>query len=79
MMPVNKLRCEGAGVPPGDIVDVEMERDEEERTVNRVRTRWLSSGLKPRLIVNAVRGAEAPLFHVIANPVIADSFDFSCG
>jgi Flp pilus assembly protein CpaB len=33
MMPVNKRLCEGAGVQPGDIVDVVMERDEEERTV----------------------------------------------
>ncbi len=33
MMPVNKKLCEGAGVQPGDIVDVVMERDEEERTV----------------------------------------------
>jgi hypothetical protein len=33
MMPVNKLLCQGAGVEPGDIVDVVMERDEEERTV----------------------------------------------
>jgi hypothetical protein len=33
MMPVNRVLCEGAGVRPGDIVDVVMERDEEERTV----------------------------------------------
>jgi hypothetical protein len=33
MMPVNKVLCEGAGVRPGDTVDVVMERDEEERTV----------------------------------------------
>ena len=33
MMPVNKLLCQGAGVRPGDLVDVVMERDEEERTV----------------------------------------------
>ena len=33
MMPVNKTLCHGAGVAPGDIVNVEMERDEEERTV----------------------------------------------
>jgi uncharacterized protein DUF1905/bacteriocin resistance YdeI/OmpD-like protein len=33
MMPVNKTLCLGAGVKPGDIVDVVMERDEEERTV----------------------------------------------
>jgi len=33
MMPVNKTLCRGAGVKPGDIVDVVMERDEEERTV----------------------------------------------
>jgi Flp pilus assembly protein CpaB len=33
MMPVNKTLCRGAGVHPGDLVDVVMERDEEERTV----------------------------------------------
>jgi hypothetical protein len=33
MMPVNKTLREGAGVRAGDIVDVVMERDEEERTV----------------------------------------------
>jgi hypothetical protein len=33
MMPVNKRLCDGAGVRPGDVVDVVMERDEEERTV----------------------------------------------
>lgn len=33
MMPVNKALCQGAGVRPGDIVEVLMERDEEERTV----------------------------------------------
>lgn len=33
MMPVNKTLCQGAGVKPGDIVDVVMERDAEERTV----------------------------------------------
>lgn len=33
MMPVNKTLCQGAGVQPGDIVDVVMERDVEERTV----------------------------------------------
>jgi uncharacterized protein YdeI (YjbR/CyaY-like superfamily) len=32
-MPVNKALCQGAGVAPGDIVDVVMERDEESRTV----------------------------------------------
>ena len=34
MMPVNKTLCEGAGVKPGDLVDVVIERDEEERTVD---------------------------------------------
>jgi hypothetical protein len=34
MMPVNSSLCAGAGVQPGDIVDVVMERDEEERTVD---------------------------------------------
>lgn len=33
MMPVNRTLCNGAGVKPGDIVEVVMERDEEERTV----------------------------------------------
>jgi len=31
---VNKILCEGAGVKPGDTVDVVMERDEAERTVD---------------------------------------------
>jgi hypothetical protein len=33
MMPVNKKLCAGAGVQPGDLVEVVMERDEEVRTV----------------------------------------------
>jgi hypothetical protein len=33
MMPVNKLLRAGAGAEPGDMVDVVMERDEDERTV----------------------------------------------
>jgi hypothetical protein len=33
MMPVNKTLCQGAGVQAGDLVDVVMERDVEERTV----------------------------------------------
>jgi Domain of unknown function (DUF1905)/Bacteriocin-protection, YdeI or OmpD-Associated len=33
MMPVNKTLCRGAGVIPGDVVDVVMERDANERTV----------------------------------------------
>jgi hypothetical protein len=33
MMPVNKTLRDGAGTKPGDIVDVVMERDDEERTV----------------------------------------------
>jgi hypothetical protein len=33
MMPVNQTLCRGAGVQPGDLVDVVMERDSEERTV----------------------------------------------
>ncbi len=33
MMPVNMKLREGAGVKPGDLVEVVMERDEEERTV----------------------------------------------
>jgi uncharacterized protein YdeI (YjbR/CyaY-like superfamily) len=31
---VNKALCVGAGVRPGDVVDVVMERDEKERTVD---------------------------------------------
>ena len=33
MMPVNKTLCQGAGVKPGDVVDVVMERDVVVRTV----------------------------------------------
>jgi Domain of unknown function (DUF1905)/Bacteriocin-protection, YdeI or OmpD-Associated len=33
MMPVNKALCAGAGAGPGDVVEVVMERDVEERTV----------------------------------------------
>jgi len=33
MMPVNKSLCLGAGVQPGDVVDVVMQRDKEECTV----------------------------------------------
>ena len=33
MMPVNKALCQGAGAQPGDTVEVIMERDAEERTV----------------------------------------------
>ena len=33
MMPVNKTLCQGADVQPGDVVDVVMERDVEERSV----------------------------------------------
>jgi hypothetical protein len=33
MMPVNKTLCASAGVQPGDIVDVVMEWDDQERTV----------------------------------------------
>jgi Bacteriocin-protection, YdeI or OmpD-Associated/Domain of unknown function (DUF1905) len=33
MMPVNKTLCQGAGVQPGDFVEVVIERDNEERTV----------------------------------------------
>jgi hypothetical protein len=34
MMPVNKALCKGAGALPGDMVEVVMERDGEERTVD---------------------------------------------
>lgn len=33
LMPVNKALCGSAGVQPGDVVDVVMERDEEKRSV----------------------------------------------
>ncbi|HTC46031.1 MAG TPA: YdeI/OmpD-associated family protein [Candidatus Aquilonibacter sp.] len=33
-MPVNKALCAGAGVQSGDVVDVVMERDDQERTVD---------------------------------------------
>lgn len=33
MMPVNQALCRGAGAQPGDVVEVVMERDGEERTV----------------------------------------------
>ena len=33
VMPVNKALCKGAGAGPGDLVEVVMERDGEERTV----------------------------------------------
>ena len=33
-MPVNSTLCRGAGVKPGDHVEVVMERDEEKRTVD---------------------------------------------
>jgi len=33
MMPVNKTLCEGAGVKPGDLIDVVMEHDTAVRTV----------------------------------------------
>lgn len=34
MMPVNSTLCRGAGVRPGDHVEIVMERDEEKRTVD---------------------------------------------
>ena len=34
MMPVNKALCAGAKTAPGDIVDVQMERDQEVRSVD---------------------------------------------
>lgn len=34
MMPVNKALCDSSGTKSGDIVDVVMERDEEERSVD---------------------------------------------
>ena len=46
MMPVNKALCQGAGAQPGDTVDVVMERDAEERTVEA------PPGLKKELAKN---------------------------
>jgi hypothetical protein len=51
MMPVNKILREGAGVEPGDMVDVVMEWDEEERTVEA------PAVLKKELATN--KGAQA--------------------
>lgn len=72
MMPVNKTLCQGAGVKPGDIVDVVMQRDAEERTVEppvelarvlkkskQARERWekLSFTHKKKM-ANSIRGAK---------------------
>ncbi|HET6181200.1 MAG TPA: YdeI/OmpD-associated family protein [Candidatus Sulfotelmatobacter sp.] len=61
MMPVNKKLCVGAGAKPGDTVDVVMERDVEERTVEApaalakelakskaARERWDSMAFTPK-------------------------------
>ncbi len=72
MMPVNKTLCEGAGVKPGDLVDIVMERDEQERTVEppaelqraikkskKVRERWESlSFTHKKEMANSIIGAK---------------------
>ena len=72
MMPVNKTLCEGAGVKPGDVVDVVMERDEEVRTIQpppdlerelkknkRVLERWESlSFTHKKEMANSITGAK---------------------
>ena len=72
MMPVNKTLCQGAGAKPGDMVEVVMERDAEERTVEppvelaralkkskRARERWdeLSFTHKKEM-ANSISGAK---------------------
>ena len=52
MMPVNELLRTVAGAEPGDIVDVVMERDEEERTVEA------PPQLKKALAKNKTRASE---------------------
>jgi hypothetical protein len=72
MMPVNKTLCAGAGVAPGDIVDVVMERDTAERTVEappelakelaknkRARERWDSLAFTHKKeMANSISGAK---------------------
>lgn len=72
MMPVNKTLCKAAAVSPGDIVDVVMERDAEERTVEApaelarllkrsraARDRWETlSFTHKKEMANAINGAK---------------------
>ncbi len=72
MMPVNKTLCNGAGVAPGDIVDVVMEKDAEERIVEApadlarilkknkaARDRWKTlSFTHKKEMANAINGAK---------------------
>ena len=72
MMPVNKALRDGAGVKPGDIVEVVMERDLEERTVEppaelkkelaknrKARERWEKlSFTHKKEMANSIRGAK---------------------
>ena len=72
MMPVNKALCDGAGVKPGDIVDVVMERDAEERTVEappdlqkelvkskKAQERWVTlSFTHKKEMANSITGAK---------------------
>lgn len=72
MMPVNKALCEGAAVRPGDLVDVVMERDEEERTIEppaelakelnrnkKARERWQNlSFTHKKEMANSITGAK---------------------
>ncbi len=72
MMPVNKALCESSGTHPGDIVDVVMERDVEERTVDapaqlakqlkkskKAQERWNSLAFTHKKeMANAISGAK---------------------
>ena len=72
MMPVNKALCEGAGVRPGEIGDVVMERDVEERIVKappelekelkkskKARERWDSLAFTHKKeMASSIRGAK---------------------
>ena len=72
MMPVNKALCDGAGAKPGDMVDVVMQRDVEERTVaappelqkelaksKKARERWEALAFTHKKeMVNSITGAK---------------------
>ena len=72
MMPVNKALCKGSGAKPGDVVDVVMERDADERTVDappelqkelskskKAQERWDALAFTHKKeMANAIRGAK---------------------
>ena len=72
MMPVNRTLCTGARVEPGDIVDVVMERDVDERTVEappelqkelaknkKAQERWEKLSFTPKKeMANSISGAK---------------------